>query len=324
MAALKELIFTDIYLGTSGAAWLSGVPGTSDPVAPPAENQPDMVELLDACEKYQQTNPEREDFPLRLGEISYRVSVMKTINETVYVLRRLSEKIRPITELGIPPVFVDMMMRPKLSGLFVISGPFGQGKTTTASSLVASRIAQFGGVAITVEEPPEMPLHGRHGEGVCYQTWVERGGFGHACRQAARWAPSIIFLGEIRDAETAIEALRASINGKLVICTTHADNCAMAIERIFALANTDHASPDDVLGMLATGLIAVVHQRLESTAGARRQLTLDPLFMTPEDAPGARNIIRQRKFEQLKSLVQLQKNRMIVSGGKASSLSAAH
>lgn len=312
--ALKELTFSDIYLGSNGA-WFSGVPGTSDPVAAPPGNENEILNLRVACDDYRAANPQRDDFPLRHADISYRASIMHTISDDVFVLRRLSETIAPITALGIPPVFVEMMMQPKLSGLFVISGTFGQGKTTTASSLVASRISKYGGVAITIEEPPEMPLHGRHGEGVCYQTWVDRGGFGHACRQAARWAPSIIFLGEIRDAETAIEALRASINGRLVICTAHADNCAMAIERIFALANTDSASADDILGMLATGLTAVVHQKLENT-GSRKQLMLDPLFMTTDDAQGARNIIRQRKFDQLKSLVQLQKNRMIVSGGK--------
>lgn len=312
--ALKDLTFSDIYLGPNGA-WLSGVPGTSDPVAAPPEDDGELMELRVACDKYRDENVGRDDFPLRHAGISYRASIMRTIIEVVFVLRRLSDKIATITELGIPPVFLEMMMQPKLTGLFVVSGAFGQGKTTTASSLVASRISKYGGVAITIEEPPEMPLHGRHGDGVCYQTWVDRGGFGHACRQAARWAPSIIFLGEIRDAETAIEALRASINGRLVICTAHADNCAMAVERIFALANTDSASADDILGMLATGLTAVVHQKLEST-GSRKQLMLDPLFMTTDDAQGARNIIRQRKFDQLKSLVQLQKNRMIVSGGK--------
>lgn len=312
---LKDLAFSDIYLGASGA-WFSGVPGTSDPIATPPEHLAEVANLRVACDLYRRENLSRDDFPIRHGDISYRASVMNTINEMVFVLRRLDEKIQSISELGIPPFFVEMMMKPKLTGLFVISGSFGQGKTTTASALVASRIGKYGGVAVTIEEPPEMPLHGRHGEGVCYQTWVAPGGFGHACRQAARWSPSIIFLGEIRDSETAIEALRASINGKLVICTTHADNCAMAIERIFALANTDVASADDVLGMLASGLVAVVHQKLEST-GSRRQLTLDPLFITGENAQGIRNTIKMRKFDQLKSESQLQKNRMIVSGGKA-------
>lgn len=318
--ALKELVFTDIYVGANGA-WLSGVPGTSDPVAAPATDAEEVRELRARCEEYREKHPEREDFPLRVGEVRYRASILTSINEIVFVLRRLSEKVTPIGELGIPPVLVEMMMRPKLNGLFVISGTFGQGKTTTASSLVVSRVAKFGGVAITVEEPPEMPMEGPHGEGVCYQHWVEKGGFGHACRQVARWAPSIIFLGEVRDAETALEALRASINGKLVVCTTHADNCAMAIERIFALASADGASAEDVLGMLATGLTAVVHQRLEPGGGnGRRQLTLDPLFMIGEEAQGARNIIRQRKFDQLKNLVQLQKNKMIVGGRMAGTI----
>ena len=313
--ALKEVPFTDIYVGASGA-WLSGVPGTSDPVAADPQDEEEVAELRATCEQYREQHADREDFPLRNREVSYRASVLKSISETVFVLRRLSDRITPIDQLGIPPVLVDMMMGRKLTGLFVISGTFGQGKTTTASSLVVSRIAKFGGVAITVEEPPEMPMEGKHGDGVCYQHWVEKGGFAHACRQVARWAPSIIFLGEVRDAETALEALRASINGKLVVCTTHADNCAMAIERIFALASADGPGAEDVLGMLATGLTAVVHQRLEPGAGAngRRQLMLDPLFMIGEEAQGARNIIRQRKFEQLKNLVQLQKNKMIVGG----------
>lgn len=315
--ALKELIFSDIYLGSNGA-WISGVPGTSDPVAAPEGDVAEVRALRVVCETYQNENPNREDFTLRHEDISYRVSVMRTIRELIFVLRRLNETILSINELGIPPVFVEMMMYPKLSGLFVVSGTFGQGKTTTASSLVAARIGKYGGVAITIEEPPEMPLDGKHGEGVCYQTWVERGGFAHACRQAARWAPTIIFLGEIRDSETALEALRASINGRLVICTAHADNPAMAIERIFALANTENASPDDILGMLATGLTAVVHQKLINTnTGSRRQLVLDSIFMTGEDGQGARNIIRQRKFDQLLSIAQLQKNRMIVAGGKS-------
>ena len=309
--ALKNTHFSDIYLGEEGG-WMSGVPGAIDPVPTPSVDYPEVLSLRVACEEAFKNKPDQEDFSLVHGDIGFRVSVMKTIIETVFVLRRLSDTITPLSELGIPPPMVEMMMRPAMTGLFIVSGSFGQGKTTTASSLVAARIARFGGIAVTIEEPPEMPLHGKHGDGYCFQTWVERGGFGHACRQAARWAPSIIFLGEIRDQETAMEALRASINGRLVICTAHADNCAMAIERVFALANSDGASADDVLGMLATGLVAVLHQRLEKY-GTGRQLMLDPLFLTEEDGPGARSIIRSRRFDQLKSMVQLQRNRLIVS-----------
>ncbi|MDA0629118.1 ATPase, T2SS/T4P/T4SS family, partial [Acinetobacter baumannii] len=141
--------------------------------------------------------------------------------DVVFVLRRFPAKVPTFESLNLHNGYVSKLMQQRLSGLIVIAGPFGAGKTTTASALIAARLSKFGGVAITIEDPPEMPLEGKHGEGVCYQTWADRGGFGDATRKMARFAPSIIFLGEVRDAETAAEALRASINGRLVVCTAH-------------------------------------------------------------------------------------------------------
>ena len=67
--ALKDLTFSDIYLGTNGA-WISGVPGTSDPVATPPDDLSEVLELRGACDQYRADNPEREDFPLRHGGFS--------------------------------------------------------------------------------------------------------------------------------------------------------------------------------------------------------------------------------------------------------------
>lgn len=313
--ALKDINFSNAYVSNEGA-WLSGVPNTMDPIPAPEECREEVISLRMSCEKLIAENPGIEDFCIKHCGLSFRGAVMETIDETVYVLRRLSERIKPFKELGIPAPIIEMMLKQGITGLFVISGAFDQGKTTTASSFVAERLQKFGGVAVTIEEPPEMPLHGRHGEGICYQTPVGKGGFGHACRQAARWAPSIIFLGEVRDQETAIEALKASINGKLVICTAHADNAPMAIERMYNLANGEGANSEDVLSMLATGLTAVLHQRLEAHPKGR-SLMVEPLFLMDEEAAGTRSIIRQRKFDQLKSIIQLQKNRMIRGGSSA-------
>lgn len=312
---LKSLTFIDLYLGVDDAL-ISGVPNTSDPVLIPEAQKEEARLLRIACLDYQKSHPETKDFPIRHADVSYRASIMKTVKETVFVLRRLAETVKKLNELGIPPVLLEAMMQKGLTGLFVISGAFGQGKTTTASALVVSRIALYGGVAVTVEEPPEMPMEGRHGEGVCFQTWVDKGGFAEASRLVARWAPSIIFLGEIRDPETAIEALRASINGRLVVCTAHADNPVMAIQRIFSLAVAEGSSAEDVSNMLSSGIVAVVHQNLENT-GSRRQLKIESIFFTGEDGLSGRAIIRSRKFEQLKSMLDLQRNRMIVTGRKA-------
>jgi Tfp pilus assembly pilus retraction ATPase PilT len=303
---LHEFAFSDLYLG-DGNSWLAGVPGTSDPVKAPDECAEELRALRELCDR-EVAQKKKEEFAIRAEGIAYRVSVLRSLEETVYVLRRFPQRVPDVSALGIHPVYVERLLEAGLTGLLVVAGSFGQGKTTTASSLIRARLERFGGVAITIEDPPEMPLEGRHGEGVCYQTWVERGGFGHACRLVARWAPSIIFVGEVRDQETAAEAMRASINGRLVVCTTHADSVAMTVERLFALANGAAGAPDDVASLLGNGLAAVLHQRLE---GEPRRPRVECLYLG-RDAHGARSIIRKRQFNQLQNEVTLQLNRTLM------------
>lgn len=305
---LKDIDLKDIYLGES-SAWIAGVPGTSDPIPAPEECRAELNDLRELCQQHLSLR-ESDEFTVRHNEVAYRASVLRSISDMVFVLRRFPAKVPSLESLGIHQGYIAKLMEPNLSGLIVIAGAFGQGKTTTASALIASRLSQFGGVGITVEDPPEMPLEGRHGEGVCYQTWVDQGGFGDATRRLARFAPSIIFLGEVRDAETASEALRASINGRLVICTTHADSVPMAIERIYSLANGVAGSPEDTSSLLASGLLCVAHQRLE---GEPKHPKISFLWMGDKESQGARNTIRLRRFDQLESEVTLQLNRMMMN-----------
>jgi Tfp pilus assembly pilus retraction ATPase PilT len=306
---LKGLPFTDMYLGENSAL-VSGIPGMFDPVPVESKHQEEVDQLRQKCLHELETH-RREDFPLRHREVGYRVSVIHSLTEVVFVLRRFAESVPKLETMGIHSRIIQNLLTPKLSGLIVIAGAYGQGKTTTASSIIVSRLSQYGGVAVTIEDPPEMPLQGKHGEGVCYQTWVERGGFASACRQATRWAPSIIFLGEIRDGETAIEALRASVNGRLVVATTHAENALMAIDRIHALAvSAGGTSSEDVTQLLAAGLTCVMHQKIE-THGERKQLFVSSLWIQGEDAAGIRATIQSKRFNLLGSALDLQRNQML-------------
>lgn len=310
MSELKSIKFSDIYIGRD-AAWLAGIPSSLDPCPVPECNLEEVRNLRAACEDvYSKIN--KEDFALSFNGTQYRASIIRSVSEMVFVLRRFPERIPAIETLGLHPSIIEKLTRQGLTGLIVVAGAFGQGKTTTASSVVVARLSKLGGVAVTIEDPPEMPLHGQHGEGVCYQTWVGQGEFANACRKAARWAPSIIFLGEIRDSETAIEALRASINGRLVICTAHADNPIMAVERIYSLASAGFSSSEDVSSLLAAGLTYILHQKLESH-GDRKQVLMESLWLNGDDAHGIRATIAAKKFSQLTSAMQMQKNRMLLS-----------
>lgn len=315
---LLALRFTDIYLGEKSMS-LAGIPGTKDPIPAPEECFEELTLIRKNCLAEVEKKPDRQDFMLRFthkdAKYIFRVSILKSLTETVFVLRRLPEVVPDFADSGLHPGLQKLLLTPNLTGLIVVSGAVGQGKTTTASSLTVARLKEYGGVGVTIEDPPEQPLEGRHGEGVCYQTWAERGEFGHACRQASRWSPSIIYLGEVRDAETAAEALRASINGRLVICTSHADSIPTAIERLYNLANGVVGTSEDVASLLSDGLVAVLHQNLEGDAAGHKQLKSSFLWLGGEDSKGIRTTIRNRLFSQINSEVQRQLN-MLLMGKK--------
>lgn len=304
---LKDLDFKDIYLGEKDI-WFAGGSSSDGPFHPPASCLRELAEIRELCLRKMDESSQNE-FAISFQSMAFRVSLLTSLNETVFVLRRLPSEVPTLSKLNIHSGYLDHFRKPNLSGLVVISGAYGQGKTTTASAIVAERLKLFGGVAITIEDPPEMPLEGVHGKGICYQTWVDHGGFGEACRKTARYAPDIIFMGEIRDADAAGEALRASINGRLVICTIHADSVATAIERIYSLANGAVGSSEDTSSLLANGLLAVMNQKLE---GSPLQPKIEHLWLGDEETRGVRNIIRMRRFDQVANEITLQLNRMLM------------
>lgn len=306
MGKLKDLDFSDIYVG-SKESFLGGVTGESDPIPTPGYVREEVLELRELCESMYEKDGKHE-FAIRFDGVTFRASLLQSISEQIYVLRRFSNQTPEFSQLGFSKAYLSRLMQKGIAGMIIVAGAFGQGKTTTASSLMMARLETLGGVGITIEDPPEMPLEGRHGEGVCYQTWVEKGGFGQACRNAARWAPSIIFVGEIRDGEAAIEALRASMNGRLVICTFHADNVQGAFERLYSIALSGGAGAEDVASMMAHGIHSVIHQKLEFAHDGRKNLRVEGLFVKETGFEGVASVIRGRRFEQIGSDIMRQAN----------------
>ncbi|SFF31978.1 ATPase, T2SS/T4P/T4SS family [Paracidovorax wautersii] len=122
-------------------------------------------------------------------------------------------------------------------GLVLVAGATGMGKTTTASGTIVSRLTKYGGVAYTVEQPPENPLNGWHGKGYCTQTWVKDDGAANPWARAMRsvlrsqpaGTPAILFLGEVREEEAARVAVQAANQGFLVVATSFASDVVSAI-----------------------------------------------------------------------------------------------
>jgi twitching motility protein PilT len=307
---LRDLQFVDLYVG-SGYADAKGMPGAHAPRAPLAPVYGDEIaQVREQCASLHSSHGEPE-FALLHDDVLYRVTAMLDLRaEAVYFIRRMAASIRRFDALGLPPDLYGFLMRASTRGLIVITGETTVGKTSTAASLLAARLAAHGGFALAIEDPPETQLDGLHGEGRCIQVPATRrnGHYGEQLRSAMRTGVSTLLIGEIRDRATAVEAIKHSTNGLTVITTAHAKDPSDAIGRILSYAGTeDIANPQDIL---ASGLACIVHQRMER-AGASVRLLFRTLTASGSDESAVRTLIRDGRLDQLAQIVDSQARRQL-------------
>ncbi len=215
-----------------------------------------------------------EEFVVKEGDRSYRGHRIQTVSGPIFALRRMPSVVPKMENLGLDKSIVEVLLHPHIAkhgGLIIVCGETGQGKSTTLAAVIMARVSRLGAFCLTIEDPPEMPLHGAHGAGLCYQTEVRIGAWGDAMRGAMRCYPAIsgsmLYVGETRDPETAAEVLRAAINGHLVLTTIHANDVSTCIQRFVTLAKGHLASDEEARSVLASALRLVMHQELEFIPG---------------------------------------------------------
>ncbi|MFH1747601.1 MAG: GspE/PulE family protein [Planctomycetota bacterium] len=161
--------------------------------------------------------------------------------------------LRDLNELGMGAhqlkILSSLITAP--SGLVLVSGPTGTGKTTTLYAILR-QLADGTRKIVTVENPIEYDLSGIDQAEVNYKIGVD-----YAClmRAALRHDPNVIMIGEVRDAETAEAVVRAANSGRLVFATTHAVNSAEALESLIALGAHPHFVARSFRGALAQTLL---------------------------------------------------------------------
>jgi len=187
--------------------------------------------------------------------VDLRVSAVPTIHGQDMVVRIFDRTIslRELVELGLHAeqldLLEDMIQRPH--GLILVSGPTGSGKTTTLYAMLR-RLAGKGRKIITIENPVEYDLPGVN------QTQINpRIGVTFSTMLAAilRQDPDIIMVGEIRDEETAVTAVRAANTGHLVLATTHATRASRAVETLLSLGVHPYFLAIALRGVIAQVLV---------------------------------------------------------------------
>lgn len=236
-------------------------------------------------------------------------------------LRRMPQRTPLLQELALPTCWGELFLNQKLNegGLILMAAETGQGKSTTIASILATRLSMYGGFALTVEDPIELPLDGAHGDGECLQTEIDphkpaHVGYAEALRGAFRSFPSIsnggsiLLIGEARDPDIAAEAIRAAAGGQLVITTVHANELPTALARLTAMA-ARQMGDETARDMLASSLRLVIHQTLtlnESAVGWKRGVIGGELVWSGANSSSTANMIRSGNYAGLNQTISLQ------------------
>src|ERR671932_2054614 len=149
------------------------------------------------------------------------------------VLRVIPDKVRTITELGLPPVVERVAEEQR--GLILVTGTTGSGKSTTLAAMIDHINANRGGHIITIEDPIEFLHRDKKSFVTQREVDVDTRSFAEALRGALRQDPDVILVGEMRDHETIETALTAAETGHLVLSTLHTLDATETIQRIVSI-----------------------------------------------------------------------------------------
>lgn len=242
------------------------------------------------------------DFAYAMDEQSrFRCNYLKQSNGLAAVFRLIPTEIASLEDLGVPPMVKEFgHMR---SGLVLVTGPTGSGKSTTLAALLDYININFNRHIITVEEPIEFVHRNKRSIITQREVPIQTPSFADGLRAALREDSDIVLVGEMRDLETISLALTAAETGLLVFGTLHTNNARKTVDRIVDVFPADQQS--QVRTMLAASLRGVVAQLLcKRVDKPGRTAVHEIMFATPAVAA----IIREGATQKLYD---------VITGGKA-------
>ncbi len=218
-------------------------------------------------------------------EIEIRLSTLPTAFGEKLVMRIFDPEVvvRSYAELGFSneeaKIWEDLIHRP--SGIVLVTGPTGSGKTTTLYSTLKQLATDEVNVS-TVEDPIEMV------DPALNQMQVHHGidlGFADGLRALMRQDPDIIMVGEIRDKETADMAVQAALTGHLVFSTLHTNDAAASVARLLELGVPNYLVNATLIGILAQRLVRTLCPHCKTVAEP-----VDPTLWKELVAPWRSNV----------------------------------
>ena len=238
------------------------------------------------------------DCSYRLGSLQFRINIFRENDGLAGAIRALSMDVPKVEDIGFPnDVWKDIIERKH--GLILVTGITGAGKSTTIASLI-HRINEKSACRImTVEDPIEYIFPQKYS--LISQREVGRDvkGFLQGLKEMLRQDPDIIFVGEMRDAETIAMTLMAAETGHLVFSTLHTRDAIGSVTRILDYFPSGRQA--EVRNQLSLGLAYIICQKLVPKKDASGRIAAMEIL---NNNYACANLIRTGKIEQMYSQLQ--------------------
>ncbi|MCL6520693.1 MAG: type IV pilus twitching motility protein PilT [Armatimonadetes bacterium] len=237
------------------------------------------------------------DFSYGVKDIGrFRVNVYRQRGSIGAAMRAIPSKVPSMEELGLPLILKELAL--KHSGLILVTGPTGSGKSTTIATMIDHINNSRNCHIMTIEDPIEY-LHS-HKKSMINQRELnsDTDSFDNALRAVLREDPDVILIGEMRDLETIASALTLAETGHLVFGTLHTRNAPQTIDRVVDVFPAHQQ--DQIKVQLSNTIEAVIAQQLIPKLGGGRFAAVEIMVANP----AIRNLIREGKTHQIYSIME--------------------
>ena len=250
----------------------------------------------DKLHSYQRDND--VDCSYRVGSLQFRINIFRENDGVSAAIRALSMDIPKVETIGFPNNVWEDIIECK-QGLVLVTGITGAGKSTTISSIIDRISEKKACRIITLEDPIEYLLPNKHSMVSQREVGRDVKSFSHGLRAMLREDPDVIFVGEMRDAETISMTLMAAETGHLVFSTLHTRDAVGSITRILDYFPTGRQN--EVRNQMSLGLAYIICQKLIPKKDATGRIAAMEIL---NNNYACANLIRTGKVEQIYSQLQ--------------------
>jgi twitching motility protein PilT len=243
------------------------------------------------------------DASYQIEDLSYfRLNIYRHQDNTALSFRIISHETPTIEGLGLPDIVASFARYS--SGLILVTGPTGNGKSTTLAAMIDLINHERACHIVTLEDPIEFVHTNRLSMITQREIGRDSLSFPNALRSCLRQDPDVIMIGEMRDLETISTAITAAETGHLVIATLHTINAPQTIERVIDVFPP--SQQHQIRVQLANSLIGVLSQRLLPNRQEGQPMIMAMEIMVCNAA--IRNMVRDGKVHQIHNSMQTSKS----------------